>query len=115
MRFKSILIMIFLSANLSAADRQDFEDKLIASCSEAVSLFKSSDREDQKKLRLSINQSFATSNTEALQMGYCKGVIDAMMQLRPHCRYEHWFPIAERLVEQKQSNRKVIEFIRNEC
>ncbi len=115
MKFKSIFLMLIFSSSVTSAERQQFERRLIESCREAVGLFKSSTNEDRKTLKLTINQSFATSNSDALQIGYCKGVIDTIMQMQPYCRKENWFQIAERLIEQKDSQRKMIEFIKNEC
>ncbi|MDP5190449.1 hypothetical protein [Rheinheimera baltica] len=100
---------------MSGSEKPEFEKKLLVSCAEAVGLFAFSDKNSQKELRLSINQSFSTSNTEALQMGYCKGVIDAIMQLEPHCRYDSWYPIAERLVGEGGRSKNVIEYIKSEC
>lgn len=112
---KCIFILLLSSLSVSGSEKPTFEKKLLVSCAKAVGLFSSSDKSSQRELRLSINQSFSTSNSEALQIGYCKGVIDAVMQLEPYCRYDNWYPIAERLVREGAGRKNVIEYIKREC
>ncbi|WP_445427365.1 hypothetical protein [Alishewanella sp. HL-SH05] len=111
-----MLFLIFpATATATALAKADFEKKLIASCSEAVSLFASSDDKKRVDMKLTLNQAFSTSNTEALQMGYCKGVIDAIMQLESYCSYDDWYPVAERIVNKGAGRENLIEYIKNEC
>lgn len=108
--FALLLLPVF---HVSASD--SFTEKLIQSCRKAVSLFGSSTSERQTTMQLTINQSFATSNSDAIQIGYCRGVIDALMQMSPHCRYDHWFQIAERIIEEDTSQTNSVELIQNAC
>ncbi|MBU1310773.1 MAG: hypothetical protein KKE30_14725 [Gammaproteobacteria bacterium] len=107
--------VLCLTISGAASAKPGFEKKLIVSCTEAVSLFASSEKSSRADMKLTLNQAFSTSNTEALQMGYCKGVIDAIMQLEPYCRYDNWYPVAERLVREGAGRKNVIEYIKNEC
>jgi hypothetical protein len=115
MRNRLFVVMSLFTFSGAASAKPDFDEKLIVSCSEAVSLFASSKKNSRADMKLSLNQAFATSNTEALQMGYCKGVIDAIMQLEPYCRYDNWYPVAERLVREGAGQKDVIEYIKSEC
>ena len=115
MRNRLFVVMSLLTFSGAVLAKPGFEEKLIASCNEAVSLFASSEKGSRADMKLTLNQAFSTSNTEALQMGYCKGVIDAIMQLEPYCRYDNWYPIAERLVREGAGRKNVIEYIKREC
>ena len=115
MRNRLFVVILFLTFSGLASAKPGFEAKLIASCTEAVSLFSSSEKSSRADMKLTLNQAFSTSNTEALQMGYCKGVIDAVMQLEPYCRYDNWYPVAERLVRKGAGSENVIEYIKSEC
>jgi len=101
--------------SFSVSAQSNFEKKLIVSCKEAVKLFEASTTPERREFKLSLNQSFSTSNTEALQIGYCKGVIDAVMQMEAYCRYDHWYPIAARLVKEQARGQNMIEFIHSAC